>query len=353
MNNSFGRLLRLTSWGESHGPAIGGVLDGVPAGIALAEADLQKDLDRRKPGQSRVSTQRKEPDAVKILSGVFEGHTTGAPIGFIIENVDKNAGHYDAIKNIWRPGHADYTLDAKYDIRDHRGGGRSSARETAVRVAAGAIARKIIPEIWITGYTVQVGGVKIENFDETEIENNIVRAPDAAAAAKMIALIDEARKEGDSVGGIVEIIAENAPPGLGAPVYGKLNADIAAAMMGINAVKGVEIGSGFKCAAMRGSLHNDPIELNADGKVVFRTNNAGGILGGISNGDTIVVRIAVKPTPSILKEQDAVDKSGFSRKVSVEGRHDPCICPRAVPVAEAMMALVLADHALLNRAAKI
>ncbi len=352
MNNSFGRLLRLTSWGESHGPAIGGVLDGVPAGIALAEADLQKELDRRKPGQSRVSTQRREPDAVRILSGVFEGITTGAPIGFVIENVEKNSGHYDAIRDIWRPGHADYTLDAKYGIRDHRGGGRSSARETAIRVAAGAIARKIIPEIWITGYTVQIGGIKIEKFDETEIENNIVRAPDAAAAAKMVALIDEVRKEGDSVGGIIEIIAENAPPGLGAPVYGKLNADIAAAMMGINAIKGVEIGSGFKCASMRGSLHNDPIEMK-DEKVAFRTNNAGGILGGISNGDTIVVRIAVKPTPSILIEQDAVDKNGFARKVSVEGRHDPCICPRAVPVAEAMMALVLADHALLQRTTKI
>ena len=352
MSNSFGRLLRLTSWGESHGPAIGGVLDGVPAGIALAEADLQKELDRRKPGQSRVSTQRKEPDTVRILSGVFEGTTTGAPIGFIIDNVDKNSDHYDAIKDIWRPGHGDYALDAKYGIRDHRGGGRSSARETAVRVAAGAIARKIIPGIWITGYTIQVGDIKIEKFDETEIENNIVRAPDAAAAAKMIALIDETRKDGDSVGGIVEVIAENAPPGLGAPVYGKLNADIAAAMMGINAVKGVEIGSGFKCASMRGSRHNDQLEMK-DGKVTFRTNNAGGILGGISNGDTIVVRIAVKPTPSILKEQDAVDKNGFDRKVSVEGRHDPCICPRAVPVAEAMMALVLADHALLQRTTRI
>lgn len=352
MNNSFGRLLRLTSWGESHGPAIGGVLDGVPAGIALAEADLQKELDRRKPGQSRVSTQRKEPDTVKILSGVFEGTTTGAPIGFIIENVNKNSGHYDAIKDIWRPGHADYTLESKFGIRDHRGGGRSSARETAVRVAAGAIARKIIPEIWITGYTIQIGDIKIENFDETEIENNIVRAPDAAAAVKMIALIDEARKDGDSVGGIVEVIAENAPPGLGAPVYGKLNADIAAAMMGINAVKGVEIGSGFKCASMRGSQHNDPIEMR-DGKVAFRTNNAGGILGGISNGDTIIARIAVKPTPSILKDQDAVDMNGFDRKVSVAGRHDPCICPRAVPVAEAMMALVLADHVLMQRTTKI
>ncbi len=352
MNNSFGRILRLTSWGESHGPAIGGVLDGVPAGIALAEADLQKELDRRKPGQSRVSSQRKEPDTVKILSGIFEGTTTGAPIGFIIENVDKNSGHYDAIKDIWRPGHSDYTLDVKYGIRDHRGGGRSSARETAVRVAAGAIARKIIPEIWITGYTVQIGDIKIEKFDETEIGNNAVRAPDAAAAAKMIALIDELRKEGDSAGGIVEIIAENAPPGLGAPVYGKLNADIAAALMGINAVKGVEIGSGFKCASMRGSRHNDQMEMR-DGKVAFRTNNAGGILGGISNGDTIVARIAVKPTPSILMEQDAVDKNGFGRKVSVEGRHDPCICPRAVPVAEAMMALVLADHVLLQRAARM
>ncbi len=352
MGNTFGRLLRLTSWGESHGPAIGGVLDGCPAGIPLCEADMQKELDRRKPGQSPVSTQRKEPDEVKILSGVFEGKTTGAPIGFIIENKEKNSAHYDAIRDIYRPGHADYTMDMKYGLRDHRGGGRTSARETAVRVAAGAVARKMLGGVKILGYTVQVGDIVIKKFDEADIENNIVRAPDSEAAERMVKLIEKVRKEGDSIGGMVEVVAENVPSGLGAPVYGKLDADLAGAMMGINAVKGVEIGAGFKCASMRGSQNNDPI--TAEGATVrFRTNNAGGILGGISNGDLVVVRIAVKPTPSILREQDAINKNRDNVKISVEGRHDPCICPRVVPVAEAMMALVLADHLLLQRCARI
>jgi len=352
MSNTFGRLLRLTSWGESHGPAIGGVLDGCPAGIPLCERDMQKDLDRRKPGQSAISTQRKEPDEVKILSGVFDGKTTGAPVAFVIENREKDSAHYDAIKDIYRPGHADYTMDMKYGLRDYRGGGRTSARETAVRVAAGAVAKKILGGITIVGYTVQVGDVEIKKFDETEIEKNPVRAPDAEAAERMVKLIEKVRKEGDSIGGMVEVVAENVPAGLGAPVYGKLNADLAAAIMGINAIKGVEIGSGFKCVTMRGSQHNDPMESRGS-NVRFKTNHAGGILGGISNGDLIVLRMAVKPTPSILREQDAINKNRDNVKVSVEGRHDPCICPRVVPVAEAMMALVLADHLLLQRSARI
>jgi chorismate synthase len=352
MSNTFGRLLRLTSWGESHGPAIGGVLDGCPAGIVISEQEMQKDLDRRRPGQSNITTMRDEPDAVKILSGVFEGKTTGAPIGFIIENKDKNSASYAKIKDIYRPGHADYTMDQKYGFRDWRGGGRTSARETAVRVAAGAVAKKIIDGVKITGYTVQIGEIKISGVDHAEIEKNLVRAPDAEAARKMIELIEKVRKDGDSVGGMVEVVVENAPAGLGAPVYGKLNADIASAMMGINAVKGVEIGSGFKCASMRGSEHNDQLE-SVNGKLRFKTNNAGGILGGISNGDRIVVRIAVKPTPSILIEQEAVNKNLENTRISVEGRHDPCICPRVVPVAEAMMALVLADHLLLQRTSQI
>lgn len=352
MSNTFGRLLRLTSWGESHGPAIGGVLDGVPAGMSINETDLQKELDRRRPGQSKASTQRKEPDAAILFSGVFEGRTTGAPVAFVIENADKNSGHYEKIKDVYRPGHADYTWDVKYGSRDWRGGGRSSGRETAVRVAAGAIAKKIIPGVKIIAYTTRVGDITANGFDEAEIEKNIVRAPDAASAEKMAALIDKVRMEGDSVGGMVEVVAEGVPAGLGAPVYGKLDADLASAMMGINAVKGVEIGAGFRAASMRGSENNDPMAME-DGKVTFRTNNAGGILGGVSNGDRIVLRIAVKPTPSILREQESVNRDGKNVKLSVEGRHDPCICPRVVPVAEAMMALVIADHLLLQRAARL
>jgi chorismate synthase len=350
--NSFGILLRLTSWGESHGPAIGGVLDGCPAGLEIDESDLQRDLDRRKPGQSRHTTQRKEKDIVKILSGLFEGKSTGAPIAFMIENSDTDPKAYEAIKDIYRPGHADYTWDAKYGNRDWRGGGRSSARETAVRVAAGAIAKKILAEATIIGYTLQIGDVVCETFDVNEIEKNPIRAADAVAAARMEEVIDEARKAGDSVGGIVEIRASGLKAGLGYPVYNRLDGDLASALMGINAVKGVEIGDGFMCAEMKGSEFNDPLEMDGD-TVSFKKNSAGGILGGISNGDEIVCRIAVKPTPSISKEQESVDKSGVNKKISVEGRHDPCICPRAVPVAEAMVALVLADHLLLDRASRI
>jgi len=350
--NSMGILLRLAGWGESHGPAIGGVLDGCPAGMELCEADLQKELDRRRPGQSRVTTQRKEPDRVRILSGLFEGKTTGTPIAFIIENEDKDSRAYDKIRDIYRPGHADFTYEARYGVRDHRGGGRSSARETAVRVAGGAIAKKILGGVKITGYTTRIGNVAMEKFIEAEIEKNPVRCPDPTAANEMVKAIDEARKSGDSLGGIVEVRAGNVPAGLGLPVYHKLSGDLASALMGINAVKGVEIGEGFGCVLMRGSEHNDQMEM-IDGKPGFKTNHAGGILGGISTGEDIVVRIAVKPTPSILKEQETVNRRGENVKVVVEGRHDPCVCPRAVPVAEAMVALVLADHLLVKRAAKI
>jgi len=297
-------------------------------------------------------TQRKEPDSVKVLSGVLDGVTTGAPISFLIENVDQDASAYDDMKDIYRPGHADYTYDVKYGIRHWRGGGRSSARETAVRVAAGAVAKKILAGVRIKAYTTRIGAVAMESFDESEIEKNPVRCPDASAAEKMEMAIEEARKSGDSLGGIVEIRATGVPAGLGMPVYRKLNADLASALMGINAVKGVEIGDGFKAADMLGSEFNDEMEPG-DGGGHFRSNHAGGILGGISNGNDIVVRIVVKPTPSILKEQQTVDRHGKETRISVKGRHDPCICPRAVPVAEAMTALVLADHFLLNRAARI
>jgi len=350
--NSFGNLLRLTTWGESHGGMIGGVLDGCPAGLRISPGDMQRELDRRRPGQSGITTQRREPDRVKIVSGLMDSVTTGAPISFIIENEDSDSSAYEKIKDVYRPGHADYTYDAKYGIRDWRGGGRSSARETALRVAAGAIAKTILSGVKITGYTVRIGGIRMESFSEDEIEKNAVRCPDAIAAAQMIKAIEAARKDRDSLGGIVEVRAKNVPPGLGMPVYRKLNAEIASALMGINAVKGVEIGGGFRCAAMKGSEFNDEMEPGTGGPG-FKTNHAGGILGGISNGNDIVVRIAVKPTPSLPREQKTVDKNGKPASVIVEGRHDPCICPRVVPVAEAMVALTLADHLLLNRAARI
>ncbi|GMT42314.1 MAG: chorismate synthase [bacterium] len=351
--NSFGILLRLTSFGESHGPAVGGVLDGCPSGLKISEKEIQKDLDRRKPGQSKVTTRRKEPDKIKVLSGVMESRATGAPIAFIIENLDRDTKAYKDIKDIYRPGHADYSYDEKYGLRDWRGGGRSSARETAVRVAAGAIAKMIIPNVAITGCTIRIGGVRAENFDESEIEKNPVRCPDNVAAGKMVELIEKVRKDGDSIGGIVEIRVRNVPAGLGLPVHHKLSGDLASALMGINAVKGVEIGEGFRAASMKGSAHNDEMEMATNGEVRFKTNHAGGILGGISNGNDIILRIAVKPTPSILREQSTVDNKGNETTVRVKGRHDPCICPRVVPVAEAMTALVVADHMLLQRAARI
>ena len=356
MSNTFGRLFRFTTWGESHGPALGVVVDGCPAGLPLDEADLQRDLDRRRPGQSRVTTQRKEEDRAEILSGVFEGETTGHPVSVLIRNKDADSSKYEPLRNLFRPGHADFTYIQKWGIRDHRGGGRSSARETAARVAAGAIAKKLLARLGISilGYVDQVGEIRWDGarFDADEIERNIVRCPDAETASRMEAAILEARKAGDSVGGAITIQADGVPAGWGEPLYGRLDSDLAAAMMSINAVKGVEIGSGFRAAGMRGSENNDPFEMK-NGEPRMRTNNAGGILGGISTGAPVVVRFAVKPTSSILLEQDTVTTSGEKTTVKVEGRHDPCVATRAVPIGEAMMALVLADHWRLGLGSRI
>ncbi len=359
--NTFGTIFKITTWGESHGRAVGAVVDGCPAGLDLAADDIQKDLDRRRPGQSRASTQRKEEDRVEILSGLFEGKTTGTPISMVVWNKDADSSAYDAIRNTPRPGHADYTYQAKYAIRDHRGGGRASARETVGRVAAGAIAKKLLSQegIEICGYVIELGGIKAA-IPEVPIsklrslsESNPVRSPDPGAAEKMLSHLDEARKEGDSLGGVVEVVAEGMPSGLGEPVFDKLDADLAKALMGLGAVKAVEIGAGFESARMRGSEMNDPLSLR-DGQVYFESNNAGGILGGISTGQPIICRIAVKPTPSISRKQRTVDLfSGKEAQIEIKGRHDPSIPPRIVPVAEAMVALVLADHLLRQRAARL
>jgi chorismate synthase len=350
MGNTFGKAFSITTWGESHGPAIGVVIDGCPPGLELTEADIQLELDRRRPGQSEIATPRQEEDRVEILSGVFGGKTTGTPIAMQVNNKDADSSKYDIIKNMPRPGHADYTYQMKYGIRDHRGGGRSSARETIGRVAGGAVAKKILARhgIEILAHVVELGGIKASHVQVADIkanvESNPVRCADTKAAEAMLERIKQVREDKDSIGGIVEIIALGVPPGLGEPVFNKLDGDLAGALMGIGAVKGVEIGSGFKAATMTGSQMNDPFEIQ-DGKVVCSTNNAGGILGGISNGETIVCRIAVKPTPSIAKSQRTVDISDMSdAKIIIEGRHDPTIPPRIVPVAEAMTALVLADH---------
>jgi chorismate synthase len=350
--NSFGRLFRVTSFGESHGPALGCVIDGVPPRLPLAEADIQVWLDRRRPGQSRFTTQRREPDRVQILSGIFEGLTTGAPIGLMIINEDARSKDYAAIKDLFRPGHADYTYQAKYGIRDYRGGGRSSARETALRVAAGAIARKVLGHaVSIRGALVQVGPHPIDRgrWDWDEIERNPFWSPDAQAAETWAAFLDEKRKQGSSAGGIVKVVASGVPAGLGAPVFDRLDADLAKALMSIPAVKGVEIGAGFAAAAMSGPEHNDGMRMR-DGAVMFLSNNAGGVLGGISSGQDIVSRIAIKPTSSVLVPQQTVTVQGEDAEISTKGRHDPCVAIRGVPVAEAMVALVLADHLLRHRA---
>jgi chorismate synthase len=350
--NSFGRLFRVTSFGESHGPAIGCVIDGVPPRLPLAEADIQVWLDRRRPGQSRFTTQRREPDRVQILSGIFEGLTTGGPIGLMILNEDARPKDYATIKDLFRPGHADYTYQTKYGIRDYRGGGRSSARETAMRVAAGAIARKVLGDaVRIRAALVQVGPHPIDRsrWDWDEVERNPFWSPDAQAAETWAAFLDEKRKEGSSAGGIVEVMASGIPAGLGAPVFDRLDADLAKALMSIPAVKGVEIGAGFAAAAMSGPEHNDGIRMR-DGAVMFLSNNAGGILGGISSGQDVVARIAVKPTSSVLVPQQTVTAEGEDAEISTKGRHDPCVAIRGVPVAEAMVALVLADHLLRHRA---
>jgi chorismate synthase len=350
--NSFGHLLRFTSWGESHGAAIGGVVDGCPPGLSLSEADIQPWLDKRRPGQSRFTTQRKEMDQVRILSGIYEGKTTGAPISFIIDNADQRPKDYRNIEAAYRPGHADYSYDAKYGLRDPRGGGRSSARETACRVAAGAIARAIIPEVRIQACLIQLGGDPIDraNFDAGIIQANGLNCPDPAAAERWERLLLEARKSGDSLGAIAEVRAGGIRAGWGSPLYAKLDAELAAAFMGINAVKGVEIGEGFGAAQLKGSENADAIMLGEAGAIHFASNRSGGILGGISNGDEIVARIAFKPTPSIAKLLPTIDREGNETKISVRGRHDPCVAIRGVPAIEAMMALVLADHKLLHRA---
>jgi chorismate synthase len=349
--SSFGTLFRFTTWGESHGPAIGVVVDGVPARLPLATEEIQVWLDRRKPGQSKFTTQRREPDRVEILSGVFEGQTTGTPVSLMIRNEDQRSKDYGEIKSIYRPGHADFTYDAKYGIRDYRGGGRASARETACRVAAGAIARKILGQgIVIRGYMVQMGadGIDRDRFDLAAIEGNPFWCPDAVAAARWEELLGGVRKSGSSIGGIIEVVASGVPPGLGEPVYDKLDADLAKAMMSINAVKGVEIGAGMGSAALSGEENADEIRLGNEGPR-FLSNNAGGILGGISSGQDIVVRFAVKPTSSILTPRRTITADGHETEVSTKGRHDPCVGIRAVPVGEAMMAVVLADHLLRHR----
>jgi chorismate synthase len=350
--NTFGHLFRFTTFGESHGPAIGCVVDGTPPGIPLTEDQIQLHMNKRRPGQNKYTTQRKESDTVKILSGVFEGVTTGTPIGLLVENEDTRSKDYDEIKDRYRPGHADFTYAQKYGIRDYRGGGRSSARETAMRVAAGAIARKVLGDAaTIRGALVKIGDTAInrDNWDWDEINNNPFFSPDAQAVPEFEALIEKTRKDGSSVGAVIEVIASGIPAGLGAPVYSKLDADLAGALMGIPAVKGVEIGAGFNAAQLSGEENADEMRMEGD-TVAFLSNNAGGILGGISTGQDIVASFAVKPTSSILKPKRSVDTAGQNVEVSTKGRHDPCVGIRAVPIGEAMAACVLADHLLRHRA---
>jgi chorismate synthase len=345
--NSLGSLFHITTFGESHGKAVGVVIDGVKPNLPLSEADIQKELNRRRPGQSAVTTSRAEADEVQILSGVFEGKTLGTPICFLVYNKDQNSKAYDAIKDLFRPGHAAYTYLSKFGIQDYRGGGRSSGRETIGRVASGAVALKILSNrgINITAYTKEVGNIKAKTIDFSEIEKNPVRCPDPVAAEKMRKKILSIKNEGDSIGGIVEAVVTNCPIGLGDPVFDKLEADLSKALMSIPAIKGVEIGSGFAAAKMKGSENNDAFYKDKKtGRIRTRTNNAGGILGGISNGEDIVLRVAVKPPSSIPKGQETVDIKGRKQIIKVEGRHDPCLCPRVVPVVESMIALVLADH---------
>jgi len=351
-DNSFGKLFRVTTWGESHGPSIGCVVDGVPPMLPITEQDLQVFLNQRKPGQNRFTTQRKEPDQVKIMSGVFEGVTTGTPISLVIENKDQRSKDYGDIKDKYRPGHADFTYIEKYGIRDYRGGGRSSARETAMRVAAGGIARKILGQnIKITGALVQMGDKKInpDNWDDHQISQNPFWCPDADMVPIWKEYLDGIRKSGSSIGAIIEVRASGVPAGLGAPIYGKIDGDLAAAMMSINAVKGVEIGAGFDSAALKGEENADQIRMK-DEKPEFQSNHAGGILGGISSGQDIILRFAVKPTSSILTPRDTVDRKGNETEILTKGRHDPCVGIRAVPIGEAMMACVLADHIMRHKA---
>ena len=351
--NTFGKYFRLTTFGESHGVAIGGVIDGCPAGVELDLDAVQSELDRRKPGQSRLTTQRKESDTVAFLSGIFEGKTTGTPIGFVIKNEDQRSKDYSHIKDIYRPSHADFTYDRKYGIRDYRGGGRSSARETACRVVGGAIARQVLKDIQVSAYVSAAGSVKVsktyQELDLSKTYNSIVSCPDTDTEALMIEAIDSARKNGDSLGGIITCVAKNVPIGLGQPVFDRLHADLGKAMLSINAVKGFEIGSGFAAAAMRGSEHNDEFLLEGGTK----TNNSGGVQGGISNGEDIYFRVAFKPVATIMRDQQTIDNTGGEAIAKGKGRHDPCVVPRAVPIVEAMTALVLVDHLLAARMDRI
>ena len=355
--NSFGELFKITTFGESHGGAVGVVVDGCPPGLEIGEADIQCQLDRRKPGQSEITTPRKEEDTVHILSGVFEGYTTGTPIMMLAYNKDTRSEDYNHLHKLFRPSHADFTYLSKYGLRDWRGSGRASARETLGRVAAGAIAQKFLREslgIEILSYVEQVGeiqsSVDYENVSPEEIEKNIIRCPDQSAATKMIELVRSVQADGDSIGGIIRGVIRNVQPGLGEPVFDKLHADLGKAMLSINAVKGFEIGLGFNAVHLRGSQHNDPFTLNEAGEVAIRTNNAGGVLGGISTGSTITFRVAFKPVATIAKEQDTVTIEGEPVKLAASGRHDPCVLPRAVPIVDAMAALVVADHALRDKA---
>ncbi|MBP9926010.1 MAG: chorismate synthase [Cyclobacteriaceae bacterium] len=355
--NSYGTLFRISTFGESHGPAIGVIIDGCPAGLSIDESFIQSELNRRKPGQSKITTQRKEDDTFKILSGVFEGQSTGAPIALVIENQDQRSKDYSHIQNTFRPSHADFTYESKYGVRDYRGGGRSSARETAARVAAGAIAKLILKKsgIEINAFVSQVGALKAPPYTQLDLsktEDNIVRCPDSATAIKMIALIDEVRLARDTIGGIVTGVIKNSPVGLGEPVFDKLHAELGKAMLSINAVKGFEYGSGFEGVQLRGSQHNDEF-FNEGGRIRTKTNHSGGVQGGISNGEDIYFNVAFKPVATIMQDQPSVDKEGNEAIVSGKGRHDPCVVPRAVPIVEAMAALVMVDFLLRSKVAKL
>ena len=357
--NSFGDIYRLTTFGESHGAAIGGVIDGMPAGLLVDIDEVQHQLDRRRPGQSDIVTARKESDTVKILSGVFEGRTTGTPVGFVIENSDQHSGDYDNMRNLYRPSHADYTYTAKYGLRDHRGGGRSSARETACRIVGGAFAAQALKQsgIEIFAYTSQVGGVKVEapynGFEASQVDTNPVRCPDPVKAAEMIELIRRVKSAGDTIGGTVTGVIKGCPVGLGDPVFGKLQARLAAAMMGINAAKGFDYGMGFEGAGNLGSEMADFFTTDADGRITTLTNHSGGIQGGISNGQDIYFRVAFKPVATLLRDIDTIDVGGNPTVLHAKGRHDPCVLPRAVPIVEAMAAMVIFDSLLLNRASRL
>lgn len=352
--NTFGRIFRLTSFGESHGKGIGGIIDGCPAGIELDIDLIQKDLSRRKPGQSKITTQRKEPDNVEFLSGVFEGKTQGTPLAFAIWNKDQHSNDYNDLKDVYRPSHADYTYIQKYGTRDHRGGGRSSARETIARVVAGAIAKQILSKVGISvqAFVSQVGEISVgksyKELDLSKTEDNIVRCPDSETAKKMISRIEEAAKDKDTVGGVITGVAKGVPAGWGEPVFNKLHADLGFAMLGINAVKGFEYGSGFEGSKLSGSKHNDVFIITSDG-VRTKSNNSGGIQGGISNGEDVYFNVAFKPIATLLKEQQTIDKNYNEIKINPKGRHDPCVLPRAVPIVEAMAALVLVDHFLMSK----